>query len=373
MVMREVLKKIDQWIEAGEEVALATLIDTHGSSPRPAGARFCCTRTGQMVGSVSSGCIEGDVFERALEVMRDEQPTIQRYGIEAADGIAVGLSCGGEVDVLIEPFKSDEAWQAVVKAVSDRQAIAHCVALEPNDLQGRHMAFDESGQRYGSIHPGIDASIVEQTVKLLEDGGQSQIEEMSGAEPFRVFVQALAPPPRLLVIGATHTAMPLVEMASTLGFETFVIDPRSPFAHRDRFPTVDHLLLEWPDQALSSLTLDRRCHILTLSHDLKFDIPALACALRSPVRYIGALGSRRTHAGRLDRLRELGFDDVDLVRIHTPVGLDLGARTPEEIALAILAEIVAVRHERTGQSLRDSPAMNPRAHSNTRIGNQTGG
>ena len=373
MVMREVLKKLDQWIEAGEDVALATLIDTHGSSPRPAGARFCCTRTGQMAGSVSSGCIEGDVFERALEVMRDEQPTIQRYGIEAADGVAVGLSCGGEVDVLIEPFQSDEAWGAVVQAVGERRAIAHCVALEPNDLQGRHMAFDESGHCFGSILPGIDEAIVEQSLKLLKDGGQCQIEEVIDGKTLRVFVQALAPPPRLLVIGATHTAIPLVEIASTLGFETFVSDPRSPFAHRDRFPTVDHLLLEWPEQALSSLTLDHRCHIVTLSHDLKFDIPALACALRSQVRYIGALGSRRTHAGRLERLREFGFSDVELRRIHTPVGLDLGARTPEEIALAILAEIVAVRHQRAGGSLGDSPAASPKADSKTSIGNRARG
>ena len=308
-----------------------------------------------MAGSVSSGCIEGDVFERALEVMQNGKPTVQRYGIEAADGVAVGLSCGGEVDVLIEPFKLDSAWRAVSKAVSSRRAIAHCVALEPARLRGRHLAIEESGRCFGSIDPEIDEAIVQQSADLLEDGGERQIEEATSTGSIRVFIQALAPPPRLLVIGATHTAIPLIEMASTLGFETFVIDPRSPFAHRERFPTADHLLLEWPDQALSALELDRRCHVLTLSHDLKFDIPALACALRSQVRYIGALGSRRTHVGRLDRLRELGFNDADLARIHTPIGLDLGARTPEEIALAILAEIVAVRHERAGGILRQPP------------------
>ena len=353
--MREVLSQLDQWIEAGEDIALATLIDTHGSSPRPAGARFCCTRTGQMAGSVSGGCIEGDVFERALEVLEDGQPTIQRYGIDDASGVAVGLSCGGEVDVLIEPFQADTAWRNVRSSIKDRRAVAHCVGLDPVELRGRHMAFDEAGQRIGSIAPELDPTIVQTGIDLLEDGGQRVIECRWQQAPARIFVQGLAPPPRLFVVGATHTAIPLSEMAQTLGFEIFIIDPRTPFARRERFPDVDHLLLEWPEPALTSISLDRRCHVLALTHDFKFDIPALACALRSEARYIGALGSRRTHARRLQSLREIGFDEPALSRIHTPIGLDIGGRTPEEIALAILAEIVAVRHQRSGGSLRDRP------------------
>ncbi len=353
--MRDILPELDRWQDAGEEIALATLVDTHGPSPLPAGARFCCTRTGRMAGSVSGGCIENDVYERAMQVLDDGRAVVQRYGIDDGDAIAVGLSCGGEVDVLIERFEADPAWSAVRRAVAERRAAALCVALSPDRLRGRHLAVLEAGANTGSIDPALDAAVADAARGLLADGGPCSVDVDSGAGPVRVFVEAIAPPPRLFVVGATHSAIALTRMARELGFEVSVIDPRTPFATRERFPHADHLVLEWPDAALDAVDLDSRCHVLTLSHDMKFDVPALARALRSEVRYIGALGSRRTHARRLERLRELGFDERDFERIHTPIGLDIGARTPEEIALAILAEIVAVRRGRAGGPLRERP------------------
>lgn len=190
---------------------------------------------------------------------------------------------------------------------------------------------------------------------MLLDGGQ-RILELPGTDGIaRVFIEAIPPQPRLFIVGATHTATALCRLAVQLGFHVSVVDPRTPFATRERFPDAHELRLEWPDEVLDGAGLDGRCHVLTLTHDLKFDVPTLARALRSEVRYIGALGSRRTHERRLARLREQGFDEADLARIHTPIGLDIGARTPEEIALAILAEIVAVRRGREGRSLRARP------------------
>lgn len=353
--MRDILPDLDRWQDAGEEIALATLVDTHGASPRPAGARLCCTRTGRMSGSVSGGCIETDVFERAMQVLDDGQPVVQRYGIDDEIGVAVGLSCGGEIDVLIEAFAPDAAWAAARRAIGEQRAVAICVGLAPDALLGRHLAVLDTGDMAGDVDPLLNDEVANTARALLLDGGHCSVDVAFGDETARVFIEAIAPRPRLFVVGATHTAIPLTRMAAELGFEVTVVDPRTPFATEERFPHADHLVLDWPDTVLDAADLDSRCHILTLTHDMKFDVPTLERALRSEVRYIGALGSRKTHARRLDRLRELGFEECDLARIHTPIGLDIGARTPEEIALAILAEIVAVRRDRIGGSLRDRP------------------
>lgn len=306
-----------------------------------------------MVGSVSGGCVENDVFERAMRVLDDRRPVVQRYGIDDAVGVAVGLSCGGEIDVLIEPFRPDEAWTATRDALRDRRAVALCVGLSPDALLGRHLAVVEGSGTAGGLSPSVDTQVADAARALLGDGGRCSLDVEIDREPGRVFIEAIAPPPRLFIVGATHTAIPLSRMARELGFEVSVVDPRTPFATRDRFPDVDHLLMDWPDEVLDAAGLDARCHVLTLTHDMKFDVPTLARALRSEVRYIGALGGRKTHARRLSRLRELGFEDRDLARIHTPIGLDIGARSPEEIALSILAEIVSVRRGHDGGSLRD--------------------
>lgn len=350
--MRDVLSQLDRWQDEGEEIALATLVDTHGASPRAAGARFCCTRTGRMFGSVSGGCVEADVFTRAMQVLDDRTPVVRRYGIDDGISVAVGLSCGGEIDVLIEPFTDGAAWRAARDAVVGRQPVALCVAIGPEALLGRRLCVLEGDRSVGGIDPALDVELGARAGEMLADGGHCIVEVPFQGEKARVFVEAIAPEPRLLIVGATHVAIPLCRMARLLGFRVTVIDPRTPFATRERFPDAHEIVLEWPDAALEAARLDPRCHVVSLSHDLKFDVPTLARALHSEVRYIGALGSRRTHERRLERLRELGLGEADWARIHTPIGLDIGARSPEEIALAILAEIVAVRHARDGSSLR---------------------
>jgi len=353
--MREILHELDRWLEQGEEIALATLVDTHGPSPRPAGARLCLTRSGRIIGSVSGGCVENDVFDLGQRVLESGTATIQSYGIDDGLGVAVGLSCGGTIDVLVEPFASDEAWRCVRDAVVAERPVALCVALAPEALLGRRLAVLGNGELVGGIDLELDHAARDRALELLQDDGGRDIIERSWRDSnARVFVESFAPKPRLFIVGATHTAIPLTRMAVALGFKVSVIDPRTPFATRERFPDAHELRLEWPHEVLDAAELDDHCHVLTLTHDLKFDIPTLARALRSEVRYIGALGSRRTHELRKERLRAEGFDDDDLARIHTPIGLDIGARSPEEIALAILAEIVAVRHGRAGRPLAQS-------------------
>ena len=274
--MRDILNDLHRWQAAGEEIALATLIDTHGASPRPAGARLCCTRTGHMVGSVSGGCVETDVFERAMQVLADERPVIQSYGIDDEMSVAVGLSCGGEIDVLIEPWRDDDVWQALTRVVERRERAALCVALSPDDMLGRHLLVVEGSGRLGGIDDAIDGELEATAATVLAHGEARIVTLERGGQEHRVYIESFAPEPRLFIVGATHTAIPLCNMAAELGFHVTVVDPRTPFATRDRFPRAAELLLEWPDQVLAEASLDRESYVVSLTHDLKFDIPTLA-------------------------------------------------------------------------------------------------
>jgi xanthine dehydrogenase accessory factor len=353
--MREILADLDRWGEQKEEIALATLIRVRGSAPRLPGARLCLTRTGRMAGSVSGGCVENDVYERAVQVLDSGQPVVASYGISDELGIEVGLSCGGSIDVLIEPFAADEAWQAVRQAVEAHRAAALAVGLAPPILAGRKLAVRSDGTVVGSIDPSVDHKVTAATGRLLLRPGTRLLTcSWHGAEA-TVFVEAFPPPLRLFIVGATHTAMALCHMAKGLGFRVIVIDARGVYATRERFPDADELFVAGPSEVLEQAALDVSSHIVILTHDQKFDVPALAVALRSGAGYIGVMGSRPTHHRRRVQLEQWGFTASDLVRIRAPIGLDLGARTPEEIALAILAEMVAVRYGRDGRALTDKP------------------
>lgn len=372
--MRDLIPEIDRWLRQSRDIAMATLVAVRGSAPRPPGARLCVTRSGQVAGSISGGCVDGDVIERAMQVLNDLQPALAHYGVADELSLEVGLTCGGSIDVLIEPFAADHVWWAVRDAVEAGRPVALALALEPEALLGRRLAIFEDAPRVGSIDPGLDAALVEAVQALFREGGTRELaiprrDAAAGgsarspeppalglpgrAAEARLFVEVLAPPPRLYIVGATHAAIALSRMAKQLGYRVSVIDPRATFATAERFPEADDLIQAWPNEALRGAPLDIHSSVITLIHDPKFDIPALECALRSPARYIGALGSRSTHAARSARLRELGFSDDELARVHAPIGLDLGARSPEEIALAVLAEVVAVRHDRQGGSLRE--------------------
>lgn len=341
--MKEILADLDRWREEKEEIALATLVRVRGSAPRLSGARLCLTRSGRMAGSVSGGCVENDVFERALEVLDGGRPVVATYGIADELAFEVGLSCGGSIDVLIEPFVPDDAWRAAREAVEAQRPAALGIGLAPASVLGRKLAVLEDTV-VGSIEPGLDDRVTAEARRVLPEGGTRVLSIPCGGEEAGVFIDTFPPPPHLLIVGATHVAITLCRMARMLDFRVSVIDARSMFATEERFPAADEVLRAWPEDVLDAATLDAYSYVVVLSHDPKFDIPTLALALRSRARYIGAMGSRETHERRKTRLQEQGFTKADLARVRAPIGLDIGGRTPEEIALAILAEMVAVRH-----------------------------
>lgn len=355
--MREVLPDLSRWREAREEIAIATVIGASGSTPRPTGARLAVTRTGGMAGSVSGGCVESDVFERAMQVLDSGQPQIASYGIADELGFEVGLSCGGSIDVLIEPYTESDAWTAVREAIILEQPAVLATALAPQAITGRRIALLTEGKSVGAIDPSLDKKILAEAAQQIVVGG-NKVQAYDGEEA-QVFFEAFLPPPALYIVGATHTAIPLVGMAKVLGYRVTIIDARSIFATDERFPEADRIINAWPDPAFDILPLNAYTSVVILTHDPKFDLPTLSRVLQSDAPYIGAIGSRQTHEARREELRRRGFREDDLARIHAPVGLDIGAQTPEEVAVAILAEVVAVRHRRAGGSLRDSTMETP--------------
>ncbi|MBW2418358.1 MAG: XdhC family protein [Deltaproteobacteria bacterium] len=354
--MKELLADLRRWRDQGEEVALATLVAVRGSAPRLPGARLALTRSAKLSGSVSGGCVENDVLHHALEVLAADRPALVTYGISDEQGFEVGLSCGGSIDVLIEPLRDDDAWQALGRAVEKREPVACCIGLGPGPLLGRKLVVLADEKVLGGIDPALDPQLAVLARGLLPGGGTRSLTLAWGDAEASLFVEAIPPPLHLFIVGATHAAIHLCRMAKQVGFRVSVVDPRTAFASAERFPEADEVLRAWPDEVLSDPAPDAYTYLVTLTHDFKVDLPALACALRSEARYIGALGSRVTHERRKAKLLERGFGEADLARIRAPVGLDLGGRTPEEISLAILAEMLAVRHGRRGGPLSERRA-----------------
>ncbi|HSM92965.1 MAG TPA: XdhC family protein [Anaeromyxobacteraceae bacterium] len=295
MTEREILERAAAWCGAGQRVAIATVVSTWGSSPRPPGSQLAVSERGEMAGSVSGGCVEAAVVQDALGVLRSGAPRTLEFGVTAGRAWEVGLPCGGRIRVHVEP----------VELGTLRRLVSALAAREPAE-------------------------------RLLDLGD---------GERFRV---ALEPPVRLVIVGAVHLAQPLARMACVAGYDVTVVDPRPAFASAERFPGVT-LVRAWPAEALPRVGLDARTALVALSHDRRLDDPALEAALRSPAFYVGALGSRKTQAALRARLREAGLAEGDVGRLRGPVGLDLGARAPGEIAVEILAELVA--------ALRQGPAV----------------
>jgi xanthine dehydrogenase accessory factor len=354
--MRDLLPHLDRWQREGEEIALATVVRVRGSAPRRPGARLAVTRSGRMAGSVSGGCVESDVYERAQRVLDAGRPVVVTYSAADELGLEVGLACGGSIDVLIEPCAAGDAEDALRRALEARTPAALCVAVGPEGLCGRSLTLAAGGEVAGSISSELDSEIVAIAGGMLGGSSSRLIEQPWRDESAEIFIEAFPAPSRLFIVGATHTAIPLCRIAKELGFEVTVIDAREVFATEERFPEADSLVRAWPDEAFEKVELTPDCHIVALTHDPKFDLPALALGLRSQAGYIGALGSRRTHARRREQLLELGFSEAELARIRTPIGLDIGGRTPEEVALSIVAEMVAQRRGRDGRPLMERRA-----------------
>jgi xanthine dehydrogenase accessory factor len=308
-----------EWHRTGRKAALATVVETWGSAPRQPGSQLAISGEGQIMGSVSGGCVEGAVVTEALEAMEDGGARLLSFGVSDETAFAVGLACGGTIRVLVEP---------VGKALPE-DMLADLVAARAAHHPVAYAVHPETGAR-ALYRPGQDGSA---DLRLRSD--------KAGFEEDGRFIAPHNPPLRLIVVGAVHIAQPLVTMARACGYAPTLIDPRDTFAAADRFPG-ETVLDDWPDAALAALAPDARTAIVTLTHDPKLDDPAIRYALRSPVFYLGCLGSKKTHASRLARLREAGFSEAEIARIHAPVGLDIGAKTPAEIALSVLAQITQV-------------------------------
>ena len=303
------------WHRAGTGAALATVVQTWGSAPRRVGAMLAVSGAGDMAGSVSGGCVEGAVVAEAQDAIADGAPRMLEYGVADGDAFAVGLACGGTIRVLVQPVGSALPEDVLADLIEARAARRPAALVSPPNSPP-HIEFTGHSDRFRMDRSGFE-----------EDG--------------KTFVAIHNPPLRLIVVGAVHIAQALVPMARQVGYDPVVIDPRSAFGSAARFPG-ETLLDDWPDDAVRALGLDARTALVLLTHDPKLDDPALTEALRSDVFYIGALGSTRTHAKRLERMGEAGFSPTDLARIHGPVGLDIGAAGPAEIALSILAQMTQV-------------------------------
>jgi len=299
-----------------------------------------------MSGSVSGGCVEADVFERAMLVLDNGEPEVASYGIADELGFEVGLSCGGSIDVLIEPFSINDEWEALRGCVENDHVAVNAVGLGPKSLLGRRLVGLDSGHTVGSVASALDGALVDQGESLLKTGGTKVVTLPWRGEDAQVYLEAFLPAPRLLIVGATHTAISLCRLATEVGYQVTIVDVRSALATTERFPDAKQIIHEWPEEALEQAPLDGYSSLVVLTHDPKFDVPALASGLQSDARYIGAQGSRVTHEGRKQQLSQLGFSDTDLERIRAPIGLDIGSRTPAELALSILAEVLAVQYHK---------------------------
>ncbi|MFJ7200198.1 MULTISPECIES: XdhC family protein [unclassified Streptomyces] len=362
--MLDIAEELNRWFEEGRDFAVATVVAVSGSAPRGPGAALAVDGDGTAIGSVSGGCVEGAVYELCVQALQDGRTVRERFGYDDEDAFAVGLTCGGVIEVLVTPVRADAPVLRAGVSAADRgepAALAR-VARGPAELLGRALLVHPDGSYEGSLdgRPELARAAAEEALAMLDSGrtGTVEVAEDGSRCPGGVtlFVESRVPPPRMIVFGAVDFATALVRAGKFLGYHVTVCDARPVFATRARFPEADELVVDWPHRYLRRTATDGRTVLCVLTHDAKFDVPLLETALRLPVAFVGAMGSRRTHEVRNRRLREVGVTSRELARLHSPIGLDLGARTPEETALSIAAEIVAARRGGTGVPLTGSGA-----------------
>ncbi|GGS81519.1 XdhC family protein [Streptomyces cinerochromogenes] len=363
--MFDLAAQLHHWIEEGREFAVATVVSVGGSAPRGPGAALAVDREGTAIGSVSGGCVEGAVYDLCQEALRTGESIRERFGYSDEDAFAVGLTCGGTIDMLITPVVGESpARTAVAAALSaaaeGRPAALARVARGPAELLGRALLVRSDGTSEGGLggHPDLDRTAAQEARALLEAGRTGTVDVSADGSHcpggLTLLVESNVPPPRMIVFGAVDFASALARAGKFLGYHVTVCDARPVFTTRDRFPDADEVVVDWPHRYLRRTATDTRTVLCVLTHDAKFDVPLLKVALRMPVAFVGAMGSRRTHEDRNRRLRSEGVTERELARLRSPIGLDLGARTPEETALSITAEIVAARRGGTGVPLTGS-------------------
>jgi xanthine dehydrogenase accessory factor len=347
--MRDVLPDIDRWQEEKVAVAVATVIETWGSAPRGVGAKMAMTADGRISGSVSGGCVEGAVYDSGSQVLEDGRPQLLHFGVADETAWDVGLACGGTIEVFVEPL-DPVLYRFVHDLLDEDEAFATATVIDgPAPLLGSKLVVQRGGRLFGQIDPDLDGPVAAVTRTTLA-GGRSARRKLdlpdTDAGPFELFIEVHQPAPSLIMVGGVHIAIALTSMAKALGYQTIVVDPRRAFGSQARFPHVDRLIQAWPEEAFGSLSLNPATAVVLLTHDPKIDDPALHIVLASPAFYVGALGSTKTHARRVKRLTNDGIPEEWIQRIHAPIGLDIGAQSPEEIAVAIMAEIVAAARSR---------------------------
>lgn len=358
--MRDVLDSIKAWHASGETFGLATVVNTFHSAPRGPGAAMAVSNGGEVVGSVSGGCVEGAVYETSQQVVESGQPTLERYGVSDDDAFSIGLTCGGILHVFVEPVSKGTYPELADVADSierDQPVAVASVVSGPGHIGARRVIWpDRCSGSLGSQR--LDDAVTDDARGMLAQGltgerhygadGERRLDDLA------VFVHSFAPPPRMLVFGAIDFAAAVARIGKFLGYRVTVCDARGVFATSKRFPEADEVVVRWPHRFLEDAEVDSRTAICVLTHDPKFDVPLLEVALRTDAGYIGAMGSRRTHEDRLARLREAGMSEDELSRLRAPIGLDLGSRTPEETAVSIAAELIQLRWGGSGRPLTET-------------------
>ncbi|GGK75696.1 XdhC family protein [Mangrovihabitans endophyticus] len=355
--MRDVLESILDWYDGGETFGLATVVNTFRSAPRQPGAAMAVSARGEVVGSVSGGCVEGAVFEVARQAIDTGKAFFEEYGYSDDDAFAVGLTCGGIVHVFVEAVnrRTFPELPEIADSVKRHEPVAVATVTSDGPTRGARRVIwgDHTSGSLGSS--GLDYAIDDDARGMLAQGRTGQRHYGAHGQRRRdevaVFVQSFAPPPRMIVFGAIDFAAAVARVGKFLGYFVTVCDARGVFATAKRFPDADEVVVRWPHQYLDEITVDERTAICVLTHDPKFDVPLLEVALRTPAGYVGAMGSRRTHEDRAAKLRAAGVTEEQLARLHSPIGLDLHARTPEETAVSIAAELIQERWGGSGRPL----------------------
>jgi xanthine dehydrogenase accessory factor len=347
--MNELLPDIDRWREAGKKVAVATVVQAYGSAPRRPGAKMAISEDGEFVGSVSGGCVENDVVEHAKQVIEEDHPRLVPYGISDEMAFNVGLACGGQIEVFIQPFG---------KAFPTEKPVAFAFVVDGPE-QGSGMLAWESGKHRGSIGQGeaFDQRVATDAMAQLRQGRAGQLRYEDAPEgPTRVFVDTYPAQPTIVIFGAVHIGVALAQLAKDVGgFRVVVVDARGAWATTERFPTADEIHIMHADDYLKGHPLSSNAYVAVLSHDPKLDDPALFGALQSDARYVGAIGSGKTQRERRQRLIAAGLTEAQMDRLHGPIGLDLGAQSPEEIGVAILAQMLAAKNSKLPQAPAEPP------------------
>jgi xanthine dehydrogenase accessory factor len=351
--MTDIYETIERWLKEGQRVVRATVISVERSAPRGPGAWMAVNERGEVAGSVSGGCVEGAVYEEAQDVFKTGRARRVTYGISDDQAISVGLTCGGTIHVFISLITADP-FQRLFDSLRADVPVAVATRLDGPEI-GEVMAVWQDTVSGSIGSPGLDHATIEEARALLAQG-ESEVRSFGlQGEPVgtdvQVFIQSFAPRPNMYIFGAIDFTKAMVHVGKDLGYRVTVVDARPIFATKARFPEADDVVVEWPDEFLAHAPVDERTALVILTHDVKFDVPVMEVALKTKAGYIGAMGSRKTQANRFAELRAKGYSEEELARISAPIGLDIGARTPEETAISIAAEMIALRSGRSGGRL----------------------